>query len=112
MAGGWSRSRPGVAWSRTCCSGPRTAHAAPESLRPLYDAAQPVKVELAVPKFRVESGASLTEPLGALGVRTAFTDDADFSGMTPAPVRIDRVEHKAVLEVDEQGLEGLRPPRP
>jgi serine protease inhibitor len=78
----------------------------PETLRRLYEAARPVKVELSVPRFRVESRASLTEPLGGLGVATAFTDDADFSGITPEPLRIDRVEHKAVLEVDEQGLEG------
>ncbi|GLY73049.1 serpin family protein [Actinoallomurus iriomotensis] len=86
--------------------GPEDGPPARESLRSLYDAARSVKVELALPRFRVESRASLSEPLGALGVRTAFTDDADFSGMTPAPVRIDRIEHKAVLEVDEQGLEG------
>ena len=86
--------------------GPEGGPPAPESLGPLYDAARPAKVELALPRFRVEGTASLAGPLRALGVRTAFTDDADFSGMTPEPVRIDRVEHKAVLEVDEQGLEG------
>jgi serpin B len=78
----------------------------PELLRRLYDSARSVKVALSVPRFRVESQASLTGPLGALGVTTAFTDDADFSGMTPEPVKIDRVEHKAVLDVDEEGLEG------
>jgi serine protease inhibitor len=78
----------------------------PEVLRRLYDGARPVKVELSVPKFRVESQASLTGPLGELGVTTAFTDDADFSGITREPVRIDRIEHKAVLDVDEEGFEG------
>jgi serine protease inhibitor len=86
--------------------GPEDGPPAPEALAPLYAAARPVKVELSLPRFRVESSANLTEPLRAVGVRTAFTDDADFSGMTPEPVRIDRMEHKAVLEVDEQGLEG------
>jgi serpin B len=78
----------------------------PGTLRELYEAARPVKVELSVPKFRVESQASLAEPLGELGVTTAFTDDADFSGITPVPVRVDRIEHKAVLDVDERGFEG------
>jgi serpin B len=78
----------------------------PELLRRLYAAARPVKVALSVPKFRVESQAGLAEPLGAMGVTTAFTDDADFSGITPEPLRIDRIEHKAVLEVDEEGFEG------
>lgn len=79
---------------------------APETLRRLYDATRHVKVDLTVPKFRVESHAGLTEPLRALGVRTAFTDDADFSGISPERLRIDRVEHKAVLDVDEDGFEG------
>jgi serpin B len=65
-----------------------------------------VKVELSVPRFRVESQASLTEPLRALGVTAAFTDDADFSGITPESAQIDRIEHKAVLDVDEDGFEG------
>ena len=86
--------------------GPEGGELSPELLRGLYDAARSVKVELSVPKFRVEGQASLAAPLGALGITTAFTDDADFSGMTPEPVRIDRVEHKAVLDVDEEGFEG------
>jgi serine protease inhibitor len=86
--------------------GPEGAAPSPEELRRLHDAARRVKVELAVPKFRVESGTSLAGPLGALGVTTPFTDDADFSGISAAPLRIDRAEHKAVLDVDERGLEG------
>jgi serpin B len=86
--------------------GPEDGELSPELLRRLYDAARSVKVELSVPKFRVEDQASLAAPLGALGITTAFTDDADFSSMTPEPVRIDRVEHKAVLDVDEEGFEG------
>jgi len=78
----------------------------PELLRRLYDTARPVKVALSVPRFRVESSASLAMPLAALGVTTAFTDDADFSGITPEPLRIDRIEHKAVLDMDEDGFEG------
>jgi serine protease inhibitor len=76
------------------------------TLRRLYGAARSVKVALSVPRFKVESKASLTDPLQRLGVTTAFTEDADFSGMTPARVLIDRIEHKAVLDVDEQGFEG------
>lgn len=68
--------------------------------------AREVRVALALPRFRVEGRASLAETLGVLGVHTAFTDDADFSGMTPERVRVDRVEHKAVLDVDEAGFEG------
>lgn len=79
---------------------------APATLRRLYDATRQTKVDLTVPKFRVESRAGLTGPLNALGVRTAFTDRADFSGISTEPLRIDSVEHKAVLDVDESGFEG------
>lgn len=75
-------------------------------LRALREAARDVRVALALPRFRVEGRASLGGVLGALGVHAAFTDDADFSGMTPERVRVDRVEHKAVLDVDEAGFEG------
>jgi serine protease inhibitor len=78
----------------------------PEVLRRLYDTASPIKISLSLPKFRVEGQASLRGPLGGLGVITAFTDDADFSGISPEPLLIDRVEHKAVLDVDEAGFEG------
>ncbi len=78
----------------------------PEALRGLYGAARHVKISLSLPKFRVEGQASLGDPLGELGVVTAFTDDADFSGICPEPLRVDRVEHKAVLDVDETGFEG------
>jgi serine protease inhibitor len=78
----------------------------PELLRRLYGAARPTRVALSLPRFRVEAEASLKDPLGRLGVVTAFGDDADFSGITPEPLRIDRVEHKAVLDVDEKGFEG------
>jgi serpin B len=78
----------------------------PQVLRRLHDSARPAKVALSLPRFRVESRASLAEPLGRLGVAAAFTDDADFSGITPEPISVDRVEHKAVLDVDEEGFEG------
>ncbi len=75
-------------------------------LRALRDTAREVRVALSLPRFRVEGRASLESVLGALGVHAAFGDDADFSGMTKERVRIDRVEHKAVLDVDEAGFEG------
>jgi serine protease inhibitor len=86
--------------------GPDEGGPSPQVLRRLYDTARSVKVELSVPRFRVESQTSLTEPLRALGVTTAFTRDADFSGITAEATQIDRIEHKAVLDADEDGFEG------
>jgi serpin B len=63
-------------------------------------------VELHLPRFRFSWDADLSGPLGALGMPTAFTPDADFSGITPAQrLHIQFVQHKAFVAVDEQGTE-------
>lgn len=77
-----------------------------ESLRRLRGSARHVTVDLALPRFRAETQASLDPAFRALGVVSAFADDADFSGMARERVRLDRIEHKAVLDVDESGFEG------
>jgi serine protease inhibitor len=73
----------------------------------LYDAASPVQVDLALPKFRIETAATLNGPLGGLGIVTAFDPErADFSGITAEPMCMSKVVHQAVLRLDEQGFEG------
>lgn len=77
------------------------------ALAGLHAAAAPVQVDLAVPKLRVRTAATLNEPLGGLGVVTAFDPErADFSGITPERICVSKVVHQAVLDVDEQGFEG------
>lgn len=63
-------------------------------------------VELYLPKFDVAGDAELNAPLGDLGMRTVFTPEADFSPLTPLPLRISAALHESVLRVDENGLEG------
>jgi serine protease inhibitor len=78
------------------------------TLNRLYGSAAPSKIDLILPKFRVEGSATLNEPLSGLGVAAAFDpDNADFSGITrDRRIWIDRIVHRAVLSVDEQGFEG------
>jgi serpin B len=77
------------------------------ALTRLYDAAAPVQADLILPRFRVETAATLNGPLGGLGVVTAFDPDrADFSGITPERICVSKIVHQAVLRVDEQGFEG------
>jgi len=79
----------------------------PDTLADLLAAARPVRVALALPRFRVEGQAGLTQPLGALGIGLLFTDRADLSGVTGAErLKVSAAVHKAVLTVDEAGLEG------
>jgi serpin B len=64
------------------------------------------QVDLSLPRFRVDAGFMLKDTLQALGVRTAFTDAADFSGITrDEPLQISAVVHKAYIDVGEEGTE-------
>jgi serine protease inhibitor len=77
------------------------------ALTELFDSAKPVQVDLALPRLRVETAATLNGPLSELGVVTAFDPDrADFSGITPERICVSKIVHQAVLHVDEQGFEG------
>src|SRR5699024_5380476 len=63
-------------------------------------------VELAVPGFDIEWDEELTSPLTELGMADAFSADADFSGITASErLAITSVMHKAVITVDENGME-------
>ena len=72
----------------------------------LFDGATRNRVTLSLPRFRVRTETDLTPVLGDLGVRTAFSQHADFSGITTAEeLRISAAIHKAYIDVDEHGTE-------
>lgn len=59
-----------------------------------------------VPKFEIEAYYDMREMLERLGMKRAFSDDADFSGMTgQRNLKIDPVVHRAKIKVDEKGAE-------
>jgi serpin B len=63
-------------------------------------------VQVSLPKFRAESEFSLRKALSIVGMPTAFTDKADFSGIDPKHgLAISEVVHKAFVDVSEQGTE-------
>jgi serpin B len=65
---------------------------------------QRVAVEL--PKFKLTSRAELSKTLAALGMPTAFTPSADFSGITSRrDLFISAVVHQVVVNMDEEGTE-------
>lgn len=64
------------------------------------------RVNVWLPRFRIESGGSIKPTLSALGMAPLF-EDADFSRMFSDPVEfvISDVFHKAFVEVNEEGTE-------
>ena len=67
---------------------------------------QPTQVSLRFPRFKIESEFGLGEVLYDMGMPTAFSSLADFSGMAGnRELCISKVVHKAFVEVDEAGTE-------
>ena len=68
---------------------------------------QEVRLQVALPKFKLTEGFPLAKELGGLGMKDAFDPRvADFKGMVPiASLFIYAVVHKAFVGVDEKGTE-------
>ncbi len=66
----------------------------------------PTKVRLLLPKFKLTSEFELSDVLKKMGMPHPFSSQADFSGITgKMDLMIDKVIHKAFVEVSEQGTE-------
>lgn len=64
------------------------------------------RVALSIPKFKTESTFELQEHLSKMGMPIAFSNNADFSGITgDKSLAIDKVIHKAFIDVNEEGTE-------
>jgi len=64
------------------------------------------KVQVTLPKFKLESTHQLIDPLKKLGVIRAFGSSADFTGITDKePLLISQAIQKAFIEVNEEGTE-------
>ena len=62
------------------------------------------QVILSLPRFKAETHVDLSKTLAGLGMPTAFTDAADFSGITKdEQLQITAVIHQANIDVDEHG---------
>ncbi len=64
------------------------------------------EVRVYLPRFKMTQQFSLGDVLKAMGMKDAFSRDADFSGMTgKKDLYISAVVHKAFVEVNEEGTE-------
>ncbi|XP_044730654.1 serpin B6-like isoform X4 [Chrysoperla carnea] len=69
-----------------------------------------VEVDVTIPKFKIESKIDFTSILQEMGMTTAFSGEADFSGLIdPKSVRtnvaISKVIQKCFIDVNEEGTE-------
>ncbi len=75
-----------------------------ESLAAVIDQIRSSGIHLSMPKWAARTHVQMNNTLQALGMPTAFSADADFSGMIDGGgLQLATVEHEAMIEVDEQG---------
>lgn len=63
-------------------------------------------INLKMPRFTLENKMNLIPALQALGMKKAFTNEADFSSMSDIATYISLVQQATRLKVDEEGSEG------
>lgn len=79
--------------------------------RELFDSiraelAHPNELFVTLPRFGYRATLDAVAPLSALGMRAAFSADADFSGITGAAgLRVNALIHQAFIAIDEDGTE-------
>jgi len=77
-----------------------------ERLAGLRESLVSQNVRVFFPKFTLDAEYSLPPALAAMGMPTAFTDDADLSGMDGTKdLFVTGVFHKAFIDVNEEGTE-------
>ena len=76
-------------------------------LKGCYRSLRPTLVEIKLPTFSLRSDLELNSTLQHLGMRKAFTLEADFSGIdgNPTNLLMNAVLHQAYVDVNEEGTE-------
>ena len=77
-----------------------------EQLQEWKNMLEETEVEVYLPKFEFDTKYFMKEDLSYMGMPTAFSEEADFSGMTgEKDLFISKVIHQAYVKVDEEGTE-------
>ena len=71
-----------------------------------FESSYMANLQIQLPKFKYGFKALLNDPLINLGLGVGFTDNADFSNITPGlDLYISRVIHQTFIDVQEKGTE-------
>ena len=60
-------------------------------------------IKVRFPKFQLKSSIDLNSILAAIGLSELFSDNADFSPMSDAPLYLNKMKQDVEIEVDEKG---------
>jgi serpin B len=77
----------------------------PAKVSALAKASKPVTVSFSMPKVDLSTHTEMKDLLPKLGMDQAFSDSADFTGLSPDAWKIAAVQHAATLRVDEKGTD-------
>jgi len=66
---------------------------------------EPTRLNIYLPKFKLETKYDMGRDLAEMGMPTAFTGGADFSGISDGGLYISQVIHQAYVDVNEEGTE-------
>ncbi|GMR43550.1 hypothetical protein PMAYCL1PPCAC_13745, partial [Pristionchus mayeri] len=62
-------------------------------------------VDVSLPKIKAESELDGVKVLSELGVKSLFTDGADLSKISSSPLKVSKISHRALIQVNEEGTE-------
>ncbi len=60
-------------------------------------------VYASIPEFVLDFDVELTDICKGIGMKTVFTDEADFSTMSDTKSKLEKIIHKVRLDVDRKG---------
>uniref|UniRef100_A0A8C2VYV6 Serpin family A member 9 n=2 Tax=Chinchilla lanigera TaxID=34839 RepID=A0A8C2VYV6_CHILA len=77
-------------------------------LRKWSHSLQKRQIEVFIPKFSISASYDLETILPKMGIRDAFSKNADFSGITKTGfLQVSKATHKAVLDIGEEGTKAV-----
>jgi serpin B len=78
----------------------------PQALEDWLAYIRPMKIEVFIPKFKINAGIELSKVLSKMGMSDAFMNKADFSGINgKKDLFLTSVIHQAFVDVNEKGTE-------